>query len=263
MSEFSSADVGVSIDQHVATVEIRRPPHNFFDAALIEQLASAYEKLDATPACRAIVLCSQGKNFCSGANLGASDAGNASDLRDGSSISTLYRNAVRLFRCRKPVVAAVQGAAIGGGLGLAVSADFRITSEDARFSANFTRLGFHPGFGLTLTLPALIGMQRAHLMFMTSRRIKGTQAYEWGLADELVPAAELRSAAHALAAEIAGAGPLAVAATRATLRHGLADRIARQTDHEFAEQNALLHTADWKEGTRAMAERREPVFTGR
>ncbi|MBL6750601.1 MAG: enoyl-CoA hydratase/isomerase family protein [Nevskia sp.] len=264
MSAPMGEDLEVSIDGHVATVEIRRPPNNFFDASLIEQIAGAYERLDAMPACRAIVLCSQGKNFCSGANLGAkNDTGNAKDLSDGAAMGQLYRQAVRIFRCRKPVIAAVQGAAIGGGLGLAVSADFRVTCEEARFSANFTRLGFHPGFGLTVTLPELIGKQRAALMFLTSRRIKGSQAVDWGLADVLVPLADVRTAALELAAEIAAAGPLAVAATRATLRFSLADRIARQTDHELAEQTALLHTADWKEGIAATAERREPVFSGR
>ena len=169
---------------------------------------------------------------------------------------------VRIFRCVTPVIAAVQGAAIGGGLGLAVSADFRVTCPQGRFSANFTKLGFHPGFGLTVTLPELIGKQRAALMCLTSRRIKGEQALEWGLADVCVPLDEVRSAAIALAAEIAGCAPLAVAATRSTLRLALADRIALQTDHELVEQNWLRRTADWQEGIKAAAERREPNFTG-
>lgn len=256
-------DIKLSLADHVGTVEICRPPNNFFDVALIEEIADAYAEFDASHDCRAIVLCAQGKNFCSGANLGAPEPGSARDISDGGSIGSLYRQAVRVFRVRKPVIAVVQGAAIGGGLGLAVSADFRVACPEARFSANFTRLGFHPGFGLTITLPELIGKQRAALMFLTSRRIKGEEAYAWGLADVLVPLEQVRSAAQSLAAEIAAAGPLAVVATRASLRHGLADRVALQTDHEFAEQQALLHTADFREGIKATAERREPVFTGR
>jgi enoyl-CoA hydratase/carnithine racemase len=175
----------------------------------------------------------------------------------------LYRHAVRIFRSRKPVVAAVQGAAIGGGLGLAVSADFRITCPEGRFSANFTKLGFHPGFGLTVTLPELVGNQRAALLCLTSRRLNGDEAYAWGLADDCVPLYRVRATALTLAAEIAGCAPLAVISTRATLRHGLADRVARQTDHELVEQNALRGTADWDEGIKAAAERREPNFLGR
>ncbi len=262
MSTFDTTDLGVSIENHVATVEIRRPPHNFFDIELITQIADTYAELDRLQACRAIMLCAQGKNFCAGANFGASDAGNAKDSSQGALSNSLYRQAVRIFRSQKPVVAAVQGAAIGGGFGLAVSADFRVTCPEGRFSANFTKLGFHPGFGLTVTLPELIGRQRAALMFLTSRRITGEQALAWGLADACVPQESLRSAAIALAVEIAGCAPLAVISTRTTVRLGLADRVAMQTDHELVEQNWLRGTADWAEGIKATAERREPQFTG-
>lgn len=263
MSTLDTQDLGVSLNAHVATVEIQRPPHNFFDIDLIGQIAEVYEQLDDEADCRAIVLCAQGKNFCAGANFGASDAGNAKDSSAGALSNELYRQAVRIFRCRKPVVAAVQGAAIGGGLGLAVSADFRVTCPEGRFSANFTRLGFHPGFGLTVTLPELLGRQKAALLCLTSRRLNGEQAVEWGLADVCVPMEEVRQAATELAAEIAGCAPLAVMSTRTTLRLGMADRIAMQTDHELAEQNWLRGTEDWKEGIAATADRREPRFTGR
>lgn len=262
MSELSTADLGVSLENHVATVEIQRPPHNFFDISLITQIAETYERLDTNNDCRAIVLCAQGKNFCAGANFGASDAGNAQDSSAGALSNSLYHQAVRIFSCRKPVIAAVQGAAIGGGLGLAVSADFRVTCPEGRFSANFTKLGFHPGFGLTVTLPELLGRQRATLLCLTSRRLNGEEACAWGLADLCVPQDALRAEALALAAEIAGCAPLAVVSTRTTLRHGLADRVARQTDHELVEQNWLRETADWQEGIKAAAERRDPVFTG-
>jgi len=262
VSTLDKEDLGVSLQNHVATVEIRRPPHNFFDISLIKQIAETYEHLDTVAECRSILLCAEGKNFCAGANFGPSDPGEAKVSAQGALSNDLYRQAVRIFRCRKPVVAAVQGAAIGGGLGLAVSADYRVTCPEGRFSANFTKLGFHPGFGLTVTLPELIGRQRASLLFLTSRRIDGPQALAWGLADECVPQDQLRATALALATELASCAPLAVMSTRATLRVGMADRISMQTDHELAEQNALRLTADWAEGIKATAERREPVFTG-
>ena len=263
MSTLDTQDLGVSIENYVATVEIQRPPHNFFDIDLIAQIADTYAALDASSDCRAIVLCAQGKNFCAGANFGASDSGNAKDSSKGTLTNHLYQEAIRIFRCSTPVVAAVQGAAIGGGLGLAVSADFRVTCPEGRFSSNFTKLGFHPGFGLTVTLPELIGKQRASLMCLTSRRLNGEQALDWGLADVCVALADVRRTALSLAQEIANCAPLAVASTRATLRLGLADRVARQTDHELVEQNALRTTEDWEEGIKAAAERREPVFNGR
>lgn len=259
-------DLAVSLSDHVATVEIRRPPHNFFDFQLIRQIADAYEALDAAPACRVILLCAQGKNFCAGANLGDGSGGGADGSVEGAldrvGVDHLYVEAVRIFRASKPVVAAVQGGAIGGGLGLALSADFRIGSPESRFSANFTRLGFHPGFGLTVTLPRAIGQQKAALMFLTSRRVRGEEAYAWGLLDVLTTTGRIRADAWALAREIAANAPLGVAATRATIRAGLADAVRAATEHELAEQTRLRRTQDFREGVAAYAARREPEFKG-
>ncbi len=237
----------------VATVRLRRPPNNFFSLAMIEELAETLEGLDSDPQCRVTVLCAEGKHFCAGADF--SSGGGTYATAD------LYRAAVRLFRTRKPVVAAIQGAAVGGGLGLALFADFRLAAPEARFSANFARLGFHQGFGLSVTLPELVGPQRAAELLYTGRRVKGDEAVAMGLADRLIAAAELGSAAHAFAADIAASAPLAVQSIRETLRAGLADRIAAATERERAEQERLRHTEDFREGARAMAERRTPHFT--
>jgi enoyl-CoA hydratase/carnithine racemase len=260
-------DIGVDLDASmVATVEIRRPPHNFFDIDLIRQIADACEALDEDPACRAIVLAAQGTAFCAGARLG--DGGSATQevlaqRSDGGRTGHLYIEAVRLFRTAKPMVGAIQGPAVGGGLGLALVPDLRVACPEARFCANFTRLGFHPGFGLTHTLPALIGPSKAAMMFYTSRRIPGEEAYRMGLADVLVPQAEVRAAARKLAAEIAENSPLGVLETRATVRAGLAERVRAATDIELEKQTRLRQTADFKEGVDAVNERRTPKFVGR
>ena len=261
------ADIGVSLDGHVATVEIQRPPHNFFDYVLIEQLADAFSGLDDVHDCRAIVLAADGKNFCAGANFGSGDDDDGDDDFSANGFRTttqyLYREAVRLFRCRTPVVGAIQGSAIGGGLGVALVPDFRVASPETRFAANFARLGIHPGFGLTVTLPRLVGAQRAALMFYTGRRVKGDEAAEWGLADVLVGSTEeIRPAAIALATEIAESAPLATTSVRATMRTGLADEIAKATEHELREQQWLRETDDAAEGIRSVAERRAGNFTG-
>ena len=169
---------------------------------------------------------------------------------------------MRLLEAETPVVAAVQGAAIGGGLGLALSADFRVAAPEARFAANFARLGFHHGFGLTVTLPALVGQQKALDLLYTGRRVKGEEALEIGLCDALVPIEELRDKAREMAAEIAGSAPLAVRSIRRTMRRGLAERVRIATDHELVEQDWLRETNDFREGVRATAERRTPEFTG-
>ena len=142
-------------------------------------------------------------------------------------------------------------------------ADFRVTCAEARFSANFNRLGFHPGFGLTATLPRLVGVQQAALLFYTGRRIPGDEAVRIGLADLLVPQDEVRKAAQALALEIAQSAPLAVLSTRETMRRGLADEIDAATERELVEQDWLRRTEDFSEGVKAMSERRLPDFHGR
>jgi enoyl-CoA hydratase/carnithine racemase len=265
MSDYTGfREIGVSLDGMVATVEMRRPPHNFFDAALIGELGEAFERLDADPAVRTIVLAAEGRSFCAGADFSSRmDTGTVQEASRSGGGRHLYKEAIRLFRAKKPSVGAIHGPAIGGGLGLALVPDFRVTCQEARFSANFNRLGFHPGFGLTATLPRLVGAQQAALLFYTGRRIPGDEAVRIGLADLLVPQAEVRSAAQALALEIAQSSPLAVLATRETVRRGLCDAIEAATERELVEQDWLRRTEDFREGIKAYAERRLPDFQGR
>ncbi|MGN6792698.1 MAG: enoyl-CoA hydratase/isomerase family protein [Streptosporangiaceae bacterium] len=260
METVTIGDVTGSVSEFVGIAEICRAPNNFFDAELIRSLADCYQWLEARGA-RAIVLVSAGKNFCAGADFtGRSAAGR---VNSGGSASELYEQALRLFQAPLPVVAAVQGAAVGGGLGLACAADFRIASPQSRFSANFAMIGLHQGFGLTVTLPAIVGQQRATELLYTGKRINGEQAELMGLADRIVEAEELRATAHAFATEIASAAPLAVHAIRTTMRDGLADKIRAATARELAEQQKLWPTADFAEGVKAAAERRPARFEGR
>src|SRR3990167_4639005 len=211
--------ISVTHDGHLATVVIDKPPYNHVSVDLMRDLADALEDLDGHGDNRAIVLASAGEVFCGGADLVSSD-GIANKGMGG--INALYDQAVRLFSVETPMVAAVQGAAVGAGLGLALVADFRVASPEAKFAANFVKLGFHPGFGLTYTLPRLVGEQRASLMFLTGRRVPAEEGLAWGLVDEVVPQEHLLAAAQRLAGEIAENAPLAVIATRRTLRGELA-----------------------------------------
>jgi enoyl-CoA hydratase/carnithine racemase len=260
--EQSGPGVAVEVDdaRHIATVEIRRGPHNFFDLDVLAGLADSLEALSAEAGTtRAVVLCSEGKNFCAGANF----TGGGSERLSGPGAPHLYDIAIRLFEQPLPVVAAVQGAAIGGGLGLAMAADLRVATPDSRFAANFSLLGFHHGFGLTVTLPLAVGHQAALDLLYTGRRIDGTTAHRLGLCDSLVPLADLRSRATELAAEIGAAGPLATRSIRATMRGQLAEQVRVAMAHERAEQERLQSTEDFREGIQAMSERRRPEFEGR
>lgn len=258
MKDTFGEHVSVAKDGHVAVVTINRPPHNHVTVDFMRDLADAFDAIDGEVELRCSVLQADGKNFCAGADLvSREDAGGL------GAVNPLYDQAVRLFSAKKPIVAAVQGAAVGAGLGLAVLADFRVASPDAKFSANFVKLGFHPGFGLTHTLPRLIGPTKAQLMFLTARRVKAEEGLPWGLVDEVVPLEELRAAALRLATEIAENAPLAIVATRKTLRADLAAAVRAQTDIEASEQGWLRDTDDYKEGVKSVAERRPGNFTGR
>ena len=249
-------DISVKVSDNIAYVEIQRPPHNFFDYLLIEQIADAYEELDEISDCRIIILSSQGKNFCAGANFGQDE-----DMLDKSvPYAKLYAQAVRLFKTSKPVIAVVQGAAIGGGLGLALSADFRIACPEARFSANFAKLGFHPGFGSSVTLPRVVGKQNAMNMLLTARRVGGEEAFQMGLADKLTSKDDLMFEAEKFAGEITSSAPMAVESIRSTLRGDLAEQVERIVDWELSEQVRLQKTDDFKAGIEASLTRNLPVF---
>jgi enoyl-CoA hydratase/carnithine racemase len=236
----------------VAVAVFSRPPDNYFDAELLDNIATALEEADSRTNIRAVVLASEGRSFCAGAALGQSSFDPAPVYAQGS----------RIFAIRKPIVAAVQGAAIGGGLGLALAADFRVVSEETRFSANFVKVGIHPGFGLTLTLPRLVGSQTASLLLLTGRRINGRTAVEIGAADLIVPAADLRTRAIEFAAELAAGAPLAVQATRSTLRADLLEKLPAHLEVEIDHQRTLFLSNDFQEGIAAVRERRPGEWTG-
>lgn len=245
----------------VARLTFANPPVNHATVTLLRAIADALDTLDGDPEIRVVILASAGKVFCAGADL-SSDEGfkgsGADPLRE------FYDQALRIFAARKPIVAAVQGAAVGAGLGLAVAADFRVASPDARFAANFVKLGFHPGFALTYTLPRLIGPQRAATMMLTGDRYRADEDAVFGLVDRIaIDTDSLATAALDFAQAIAVNAPLSLLATRATLRAGITEQARVALLHEYAEQAKLKPTDDHAEGLRAVAERRPGDFKGR
>jgi enoyl-CoA hydratase/carnithine racemase len=245
---------------HTAQVVFQNPPHNHATVELLRALGDVLEQLDADTGCRAVVLASEGKSFCAGADL-VSENGVGGSSADP--IRQFYDQALRLFAFTKPIVAAIQGAAIGAGLGLAVVADLRVAAPAARFSANFVKLGYHPGFALTFTLPRLIGDARAALMMLTAARYKAEEVATWGLVDRIVEAPNLRDCAQTLADEIAQNAPLSLLATRRTLRRGVIEQVRAALIVEHAEQAKLRLTEDYAEGIRAVTERRQGNFVAR
>lgn len=252
-NEAATADtIGVEIRGHVGIVEIRRGPHNFFDENSLKELSAALIGLDVDPAVRVVVLCAEGKSFCAGADLRGVDQ---------HMLRRVYRAAQQLFTTRKPIIAAIQGAAVGGGLGLAMAADFRVAGPRARLTANFARLGFHHGFGLTVTLPAAVGQQNALDLLYSGRNVNANEALALGLVDR-VTEEDPRAAALEWAAEIAVSAPLSLVAIRSTLRRELSSRVVAALDEEAAAQTVLLGSSDFAEGVAASIGKRAPEFTG-
>jgi enoyl-CoA hydratase/carnithine racemase len=252
--------VGITRIGHVVVAELQAGPHNFASADLMNELADGLLAAQADGA-RAGVICSEGKSFCAGAQFAGDSGSRASGFNqfvakvDDSPIGPFYESAVRLFSVDIPLV--------GAGFGLATACDLRVICAEAFMATNFVRLGIHPGFGISLTLPELVGPARANDILLTGRRISGEECMSLGLANRLVPQANVREAAIALATEIASAAPLAVQATRATMRRGLAARVREQLAHERQTQDWLSATSDAEEGIAAMLERRDPNFTGK
>lgn len=257
-----SISVSLARSGHVAEIRFAKPPFNYACPELLRQIADTLDEVDDDPLLRCAVLVSDGKSFCAGADLAGDEAITGGDGM--AAIGALYVQAQRIAGRKKPLIAAVQGAAIGAGLGLALVADFRIAAPQARFSANFVRLGFHPGFGLTYTLARLIGQQRAAWMMLSAERVKPGDALAWGLVDRVADDAEaLLPQAHAMAAEIAANAPLALLAVRATLQADFAERMQAALAKEHAQQTLLKGTADHAEGVASVFERREANFIGR
>jgi len=252
----SYPDVQVSLEENIATVEISAAPMNFLSVPLLEHLVSVWQWADKEPECRVIILCTTGKIFSAGANF--------TDLMAGDDISPapLYKLARHLFEGNTPVIAAIQGAAVGAGLGLAMIADERVAGPKARFLANFVQLGFHPGFALTASLPHVIGAQRAAAMLMSARRISASEALEIGLVDECAEEDELLDTTRARAQAIARNAPVAVQDVRRTLRKPLVAAVASAFEHELKMQLEHFRTKDFGEGVSALFDKREPQFTG-
>ena len=212
------------------------------------------------------MLAAQGTAFCAGAKLGG-----GADVQDilvkkseAGQAGHLYIEAVRLFRTAKPIVGAIHGAAVGGGLGLALVPDLRVTCPEARFCANFTRLGFHPGFGLTRHAA---GADRPlqggdDVLYQPPRHRRGGLSHGAGRRAGAAGRGALPPP-RSWPPRSRSSAPLGVLETRATMRAGLADRVRAATDIELEKQTRLRKTADFKEGVDATNQRRLPKFVGR
>ena len=253
------------VDDGVATIWLNRPEHrNSFSRAMQEELHVALEAFDADDAIRAIVVTGAGKYFSAGADLsrGGSTFSGRGEWRTGSEAATPERPPVPVWQMRTPVIAAMNGSAVGMGLTIPMSWDIRIAAADGKYGFVFPRRGIVAEAGSTWIVPRLIGASRAMEVMLTGRLISGTEAADIGLMSRALPADEVLPAALDIARDIAAnTSAMSVAATKELIYRGLAepDRAAhQQLEHEVFRWSG--RQADAAEGVVAFLEKRPPAW---
>jgi enoyl-CoA hydratase/carnithine racemase len=253
----------LEIRDGVARVTLDRPQAaNALSMELVGALGHMFSRVRADESVRAVILTgSGGKAFCAGADLKERRAMTLEETRSFLRLLNSVVDAIAAFP--RPVIAAINGAAFGGGLELALACDLRIAADTAEMGLVETRLGIIPGAGGTQRLPRIVGLAVAKELILTGRRVSAARAKELGLVSDVVAPDGLAAAAAKLAAELAGAGPLAVTQAKKAIDGGFDLPIAQALVHERECYELVLESEDRNEGLAAFAEKRPPNFTGK
>jgi crotonobetainyl-CoA hydratase len=260
-----SEPVHLAVDDGVLVVTLERPPANAIDVATSHALYDAFQALERDSSLRVAVLTGAGERFFSaGWDLKAAAAGEAVDADHGPGG---FGGLTELFGRTKPVVAAVNGLALGGGLELALAADLMVVADHAELALPEVRLGVVADAGGLLRLPRRLPDAMAREMLLTGRRMSAADAGRWGLANRVVAGKDLMATALALAGEIRAGAPLAVAAVEevlaATAALDVEDGFGRMRSGDLPAYESMLRSQDAVEGPRAFAEKRPPRWSGR
>jgi enoyl-CoA hydratase/carnithine racemase len=252
------------LSDHVAVLTLNRPENrNSMTPDVLEGLAEGVARVRADRDVRCLIVTGSGRSFCAGADFRSRDRGGDDALAPHERSFAVYQPFLSLLEVEVPTIAAMNGHAIGGGLGLAVVCDLRIANREARYGANFVRLGLHPGMATTYLLPRLMGVARASEFLLTGRIVSGAEAAEAGLVNHAVAPDEVLPRARALAREVASAAPQAVRWTKRSIYRHLDWDPVEAARFEAHVQSRSFETEDHREGVAALLEKREPVFRGR
>ncbi len=246
----------------VTVVTLRRPEAlNALSTAVLAELDAVIGELETIEASDAVILTGEGKAFVAGADIAEMQGFSAEEGRAfGEFGARVFR---RLERLKKPVIAAVNGFALGGGCELAMACDLRIASDKAKFGQPEVGLGITPGFSGTQRLPRLVGIAKAKELIYTGDIIKADEALAIGLVSKVVPAEDLMSACHELARRMVKNAPRAVAHAKAAIQRGMETDLDTGIALEHGLFGLCFATADQKEGMGAFLEKRTPVFSGK
>ena len=248
---------------HVGVITLNRPDNrNSMTPELLDAFATASATAKADASIRALVVTGTGNCFSSGADF-KSTLQRDSGASPAEKSYAMYVPFLSLLDIEVPVIAALNGHTVGGGFGLSLVCDIRIGARDAKYGANFVKLGLAPGMSISYLLPRLIGVARANELLFAGRLVEGPEAEALGILNRAVPTPDVLPVAMELAKTIAGNAPLAVRATKAAIRAGLAMTIREAAREEADAQAMTIGTDDAKEGIAALLEKRTPKFTGR
>jgi len=249
----------------VATITLNRPENrNSMTEDVLQGLGDAIARVRGDAGVRCVVITGRGPSFCAGADFktGAQRNPGPRELAPNERSFAMYEPFLEVLEIEVPVVGALNGHAVGGGLGLALVCDLRVANAKARYGANFTRLGLHPGMATTYLLPRLVGMPRAAELLFTGRLVDGAEAERIGLVNYAVAPEDVMAKAGELARACADAAPLATRWTKRSL-YAHSEWSPREAAWNEAQLQArTLETADHREGVAALLEKREPMFRG-
>jgi enoyl-CoA hydratase/carnithine racemase len=263
------ADLLYEIDSNVATITLNRPDRlNAISGPMLESLSQALRDADHDRDVRVIIITGAGRGFCAGLDLkdlvaGTGIGSNGADGLAHARFDLANSPPIVLHTTDKPVICAINGPAAGYGMDLALGADIRIASRDAKLAAVFTRRGILPESGGAWLLPRLIGWEKAAEIAFAGRTLSAQDALEAGLVSHVVEPDQLMPTTRQLAAEIAANAPLAVQATKRMMRLGLEETFEANVHHVFLQLLPLFGSKDFREGVQAFVEKREPQFQGR
>lgn len=256
--------VRTEVSQGVLTITLDRPKANAIDVATSKLLYAAFKRLQDDASLRVAIITGTGRFFSAGWDLNAANEGEAIDVVHSPGG---FAGLTEFFGLDKPVIAAVNGLAMGGGFELALAADLILAADSAEFALPEVKLGMLADSGGVLRLPRRLPRAIANEMLMTGRRMGAAEAAQWGLVNRAVTLAELMAAAQALAAQIVAAAPLPIAALkqvlRATASEPMAQAFATMRSGASPAYSAMLRSEDAKEGPLAFAEKRQPSWKGR